>query len=84
MAMTYVHNYYDNSRNWEENKPGWYTIELLTKSEQHHLEMVQWLYDNVDNPERHCRWIYLLTTKMNSGFKFRYERDYLWFRLTWE
>lgn len=84
MGITYVHNYYDAVRGWEHTNPYWYQVDVETKSSEHHLEMVKWLYDNIDNPERHARWIYLLTLEMNSHFRFRYERDCIWFKLTWQ
>lgn len=82
--MTYAHNYYDPDRGWTNTNPGWYEIRIEPKTGEHHLEMVKWLYDNVDNPERHTRWQLVdVGTNLRSCFKFRYERDYIWFKLKW-
>lgn len=79
--MAVTHNYYDSERGWKGTNPGWHQVDIYTVSPSKHLEMVQWIYDNIDNPERHARWIF--ENHANSSFKFRYERDFVWFRLTW-
>lgn len=80
MEITYVHNYYDSVRGWEETNRGWYEIVVHTQTSDDHIEIVKWLYDNIDMPERHCRWTKSLH---ESKFKFRYERDCIHFRLRW-
>jgi hypothetical protein len=42
-------------------------------------DVLEWLYDNIDNCERHCRWIF----DDKFRVKFRYERDYLLCALRW-
>ena len=77
-------NHYDRQRGWEHTKPGWYELtfhfqeprETVTR----HTEMLKWIYDNIGKCEHHCRWQY---DGNYLRFKFRYERDYLWFRLRW-
>ena len=80
MAMTYVQHYFDPDRDWVGTNPGWYEAAVKTQDSDEHTEIVKWLYDNIDNPERHCRWTKSL---YESHFKFRYERDYIHFRLRW-
>lgn len=68
--------------NWELTKPNWYTItydgshmigsEFLEK----YIDKIKWIYENIDAPKKHCRWT-IKNYKMH--FKFRYERDYIWF-----
>jgi hypothetical protein len=46
----------------------------------HYTNIVDWIQQNVECPERHARW------KIDSYgiyFRFRYERDYLNFLLRW-
>ena len=74
---------YNSSITWEENKPGWHTHSITLVGNIWYvrcIEMINWLYDNIDKCERHTRWY------ARSNFikvKFRYERDYEWFMLTW-
>ncbi len=75
-----VFNYYDYDKGWDNTNPGWYTIILENTSPFKHSEIVTWLYDNIDGTERHTRWIRFAES---SGFKFRYERDYIMFTLRW-
>lgn len=75
------YNYFDTGRGWDHTNKGWYEIILHDVGSFKHLEMVQWLYNRLDNPERHCRWCRF--AKESSGFKFRYERDYILFTLSW-
>lgn len=83
MEMNYAYSYYDTSRGWDQTNPGWHEVRLSKKSEKQHLEIVKWMYDNIDSPEKHCRWIYHISVDFDSYFKFRYERDFIWFRLHW-
>jgi hypothetical protein len=41
---------------------------------------VRWIYENIENPERHCRWNLDYPDMM---FCFRYERDQLMFVMRW-
>lgn len=74
------YNYYDYGRSWEHTNEGWHKIIIERTGSFKHLSMVQWLYDSIDKPERHARWIRFPDA---SGFKFRYERDYILFTLRW-
>ncbi len=71
---------------WYVNeKDGWYAFELPFKQYADHYpdlynEIVDWMYANLDKPERHARWH---INSMHIRVKFRYERDYLRFVLRW-
>ena len=77
-------NYYDEKNGWELTKPGWYEVVIpvhqLLLAPNKHTEMLEWIYDNIGKCEHHCRWQFDLD---NLKYKFRYERDYLWFKLRW-
>ena len=81
MAMTYAFNYYDGDKGWEETNPGWHEVTIHTNSPDKHSEILKWLYNKVDKVERHARWAWY---ENHSKFKFRYERDYIMFTLTWQ
>lgn len=77
-------NHYDRQKGWEHTKPGWYEVNFHIQNPREtvtrHTEMLQWIYDNIGKCEHHCRWYY---NGNYLHFKFRYERDYLWFKLRW-
>jgi hypothetical protein len=75
-----AYNYYDTEKGWENTNPKWYSAVIGRNSHLAHHDMVHWLYQNIDNPERHCRWIY---GKLHSEFRFRFQKDYNWFILRW-
>jgi hypothetical protein len=79
--MDMKHHYYDWNAGWEGTNPGWHEVIVRYSNPKKHARCVEWLYTNIDKPERHARWVGLFG---KSAFKFRYERDYIWFRLTWE
>lgn len=81
MAMTYVLNYFDGAKGWENSNPGWHEAIIYNNSPDKHEKMLEWLYNKVDNVERHARWIWC---QDHGKFKFRYERDYIMFTLTWQ
>ena len=77
-----MHHY--EGADWNYTKPGWYegTAYVSHPSELHNKyeEIIAWLYERIDKCERHTRWY----ARSNSiKVKFRYERDYEWFMLTW-
>lgn len=85
MAIKYHPEYYDWTRGWEDDHPFWYCHNVNARDSQSqtdldllHKEVVTWLYENIDNPERHCRWTRQVLT---ISVKFRHERDYMWFKL---
>lgn len=77
-------NRYDLAKGWEGTNPGWYELVLYVNDPPETIrkyeDSVKWLKENIHGCEKHCRWLY-------SGnylkYKFRYERDYLWFKLVW-
>jgi hypothetical protein len=74
--------WYDGKRGWENDHVGWYEHVIFEENwkllRPKLLEIVDYLYDRVDNCERHCRW----THGANYiRVKFRYERDALLFTL---
>lgn len=71
-------NWYDFKKGFEDTNPGWYIYRVPYKLLSDAEETIRWLYKHVDNPETHCRWY---TTTVMVHVKFRYERDYLWFKL---
>jgi len=77
-------NYYDEKNGWEDTKPGWPEVIIPTRQFREavdkHTEMLTWIYDNIGKCERHCRWQF---DNDRLRYKFRYERDYVWFKLTW-
>ena len=83
VSNNHLLNLYDWNSGWDYTNPGWYQVTVKGAGTQtnKHYECVEWLYKNIDNPERHARWVSLFG---ESHFRFRYERDYVWFRLTWE
>lgn len=85
MAVKYYE--YHESKSWKDVKPGWLqvAVKYYDKPSEQHREVVTWLYDNVDNPERHARWMLDDTIgEVTEGlFKFRYERDCIHFTLRW-
>lgn len=78
--MTVVDHYYDYERGWVDTNKGWHecTLDWITRTQ--HRDIVEWMYEKLDNPERHARWIRFEDC---SKFKFRYERDYILFTLRW-
>lgn len=77
-------NYYDNSRGWAETNPGWYEVivhvveprETVTR----YQESIEWIKNNIHGYKKHSRFMY---AGNYLKYKFRYERDYLWFKLIW-
>ncbi len=79
-----------NYKGWEHTNPGWHEFTITNthfdgwhstvKFEEKYQEVVQWLYDHIDNCERHARWILL---QESIRVKFRYEKDYAWCALRW-
>ena len=83
-------NHYDVVRGWENTKIGWHEAIVHMGNDgdvlKKHFEIIDWLKDHVDNYEKHCRWNFRqsdTTMDAKMDVKFRYERDYIWFKLTW-
>jgi hypothetical protein len=73
--------HFDQKRGWEETEPGWYEHEIhvsMNMTEKYD-DILEWLYNRIDNCERHTRW------KITRGLiqlKFRYERDVILCKLS--
>jgi hypothetical protein len=78
--MGYVNNHYDYTKGWNDSNR-WFECVITPSTQTKHEQMVEWLYEKLDNCERHCRWINGFENE--SRFKFRYERDYILFTLRW-
>ncbi len=82
------YRYYDTSKGWDNDKPGWYLVNVDHKqsgvypllSREAQVNIVHWLYNNIDNCEKHCRWT---ITYDVTRVRFRYEKDALWFSMRW-
>jgi hypothetical protein len=76
--------HYDLKNGWELTKPGWYEVHIYEpdpiKSIKKHSEILDWIQTNIGKYEYHCRWYYAVN---DLHYKFRYERDFIWFRLLW-
>lgn len=77
-------NWYDYKKGWDQTNPGWYERVIYVSDPPdtitRYVEILEWMYDKLDNCERHCRWQY---NGNHLYFKFRYERHYTWFNLRW-
>lgn len=79
------------NKHWSDCHPGWHAIEVDTpydveNDEPGYFKIIRWLYENVDKCERHCIWRAgppPTLTKSRIIIKCRYERDYIWLKLTW-
>jgi hypothetical protein len=79
-----VYVYYDRQKGWEGTNPGWYEVILHIEEPRETVirftDMVDWIEENIHGYKKHCRWIY---AGNYLKFKFRHEKDYLWFKLRW-
>ena len=75
-------NWYDWTKSWEDDKPGWYEHVIHRETQQEVAlvlaEVVDYLYERVGKCERHCRWTFGINF---VKVKFRYERDAILFAL---
>lgn len=72
---------FDQNRGWEETDPGWYEhqIHVSMNMTETYDDILEWLYNRIDNCERHARW------RISRGLiqlKFRYERDVILCKLS--
>ena len=78
------HDYYDHIKGWNETNPGWYEVEIHRQdpreSIEKYVEILEWIKQNIQGYKKHTRYRY---AGNYLRFKFRYERDYVWFKLTW-
>jgi hypothetical protein len=72
----------EHNKDWNDDHPGWHQHkinapdEFVSHSEfvNWYNDIVDWLYSNIQNCERHCRWAF---EDKAICIKFRYEKDYL-------
>jgi hypothetical protein len=66
---------------WEDTFPGWYehVIHVDENLPETYEEVLEWLYNRIDNCERHARW---MMTRSTIYIRFRYERDVILCRLS--
>ena len=79
--------YFDFRRGFDNDKPNWFICKIINYNDDMFEfmdrceTMVDWLYSELDMPERHCRW----TCDSNSfTVKFRYLHQLNWFNLRWK
>jgi hypothetical protein len=73
--------HFDQNRGWEETERGWYEYEIQVpmRMTETYDDILEWLYNRIDNCERHARW------QISRGLiqlKFRYERDVILCKLS--
>lgn len=77
--------YHESHDSWKRTKPGWYEIEIVTASYERCTEMIVWLLTCIEKYSRHCQcYLQFKNSEYTLYVKFRYERDYIWFNLTWK
>ena len=81
IKMAIIDEHYDQVLGWAYTKPGWYEYTVNVEHIEKYNEITDWVQSNIGKFKRHSRWCVTDTNKVS--FKFRYERDYVWFKLTW-
>ena len=81
--MAIITQNFDQINGWDATKPGWHeyniSINDLTAMSETYEEVLAWLYNRIDNCERHARW---MVTRSCIYLKFRYERDVILCKLS--
>ena len=76
--------YYDRRKGWDGTQPGWYEVILHIQDPAEtiirYIEALDWIEKNIHGYKKQCRWFY---AGNYLKYKFRYEKDYLWFKLVW-
>jgi hypothetical protein len=76
-----------SSLNWKIFKSGWYTAAITVDYNQI-PEVEKWLEENIEGYKKHTiyRFVWANSQKgeVNLDIKFRKEKDYLLFVLTWQ
>lgn len=70
-------------QHWYDDKLKWHRAVITFSenvSDMKYAEILQWVYENVDNPLRHSRWRLIENC---VEILFRYERDCILFTLRW-
>lgn len=74
--------HYNDRLGWADTEPGWYEHEITVGKDdmsKTYEEVLDWLYNRIDNCERHARW-YIV--RGHIFLKFRYERDVILCKLS--
>lgn len=82
--MNNIVNRYDRTKGWAETNPGWYEVVAYVADPAEtvirYQESIDWIANNIHGYHKHTRYMY---AGNYLKYKFRYERDYLWFKLIW-
>jgi hypothetical protein len=72
-------------RGWAATNPLWHEVILHEFEPIRYWEIVVWLYDQIDNPEKHVRWgpNAVGDNDWDMRFRFRFEKDVILFKLRW-
>jgi hypothetical protein len=84
--MLVIGGYYDKRKGWENSNIGWYehTVILSMPLKEDHFKDNPVLWLQKQNNYKHVRFIvYDDITRVVIKVKFRYEKDYIIFKLTW-
>jgi len=68
-------------KDWASYKNGWYSASFTVKSEEQFEELMIWIGKNIPGHRKHTIWS--LSGDRLFKIRFRYQKDYEWFVLTW-
>lgn len=74
--------HYNHKRGFFNENIKWYQRVILLEDFESWTDIINWIYNNIENPERHSRW-YFDEHERQLYVKFRKERDFMWFALRW-
>ena len=84
MGINDITVYYDRRKGWDGTNPGRHEVILHIQDPAEtvirYTETLIWIEENIQGYNKHCRWFY---AGNYLKYKFRYEKDYLWFKLRW-
>ena len=84
MGINDITVYYDRRKGWDGTSPGWFEVILYiadpAETVIRYTETLIWIEENIHGYHKHCRWFY---AGNYLKYKFRHEKDYLWFKLRW-
>jgi hypothetical protein len=69
-----------NFEYWDNSKWPVVIVDLVNDDADRYFEILDWIRDNIDMPYRHSRWRWY---EFYVEVKFRYEKDYIMFKLRW-
>lgn len=65
---------------WDASSWPCVVIDLIDDDTEKYFDIIDWIRDNIDMPYRHARWRW---HAYHAEVKFRYERNYIMFKLRW-